>query len=37
VVEELDSTIVLPPDTTAQVDAAGNIVIAITYGEKAQT
>jgi N-methylhydantoinase A len=37
VVEELDSTIVLPPDTTARVDAVGNIVIAIIYGTEAQT
>ena len=29
VVEELDSTVVLPPGTAAQVDAVGNIVITL--------
>ena len=28
-VEELDSTVVLPPETSARVDAVGNIVIAL--------
>jgi N-methylhydantoinase A len=29
VVEELDSTVVLPPGTSARVDDVGNIVIAL--------
>jgi N-methylhydantoinase A/oxoprolinase/acetone carboxylase beta subunit len=30
VVDQLDATIVLPPDTIACVDGAGNVVIAVT-------
>jgi N-methylhydantoinase A len=30
VVDQLDATIVLPPDTSASVDGAGNVVIAVT-------
>ena len=29
VIEELDSTVVLPPGTSATVDAVGNIVITL--------
>ena len=29
IVEELDSTVVLPPGTSAVVDAVGNIVISL--------
>ena len=29
IVEELDSTIVLPPGTSATVDAVGNIIITL--------
>jgi N-methylhydantoinase A len=33
VVEELDTTLVLPPGTSGRVDAVGNVVIALTYGD----
>src|SRR5262249_2808202 len=29
IIDQLDSTIVLPPDTTAVVDAVGNVIISI--------
>ncbi len=36
IVEEVDSTLVIPPDTTGHVDAVGNIVVVLRYEEAAR-